>query len=117
LLLREHWKAFIEGYFQTRQALSGLVVVMDSRHPLKPFDRQMLDFAFRRGLACHVLLTKADKLTRSARAQALAEVRKALEGRASVQLFSAPEQLGVEEARAVVAGWLGLGAAAPAKGG
>ncbi|MBS3960012.1 MAG: YihA family ribosome biogenesis GTP-binding protein [Xanthomonadaceae bacterium] len=117
LHLREHWKAFIEGYFQTRQALSGLVVVMDSRHPLKPFDRQMLDFAFRRGLACHVLLTKADKLTRSARAQALAEVRKALEGRASVQLFSAPEQLGVEEARAVVAGWLGLGAAAPAKGG
>lgn len=109
LHLREHWKAFIEGYFQTRQALSGLIVVMDSRHPLKEFDQQMVDFAFRRNLACHVLLTKADKLTRSAQAQTLAQVRKALGGVASAQLFSSPDKTGVEEARSVISGWLGLG--------
>lgn len=108
LHLREHWKAFIEGYFQNRQALAGLVLVMDSRHPMKPFDQQMIDFAFRRGLPCHVLLTKADKLTRSAQAQTLAQVRKTLGGIASVQLFSAPDKLGVDEARAVISGWLGL---------
>ena len=116
LHLREHWKAFIEGYFQSRQALAGLVVVMDSRHPLKDFDQQMVDFAFRRNLACHVLLTKADKLTRSAQAQTLAKVRKALGGVASAQLFSSPDKLGVEEARSVVSGWLGLGAATPMGG-
>lgn len=104
--LREHWKAFIEGYFQSRQSLKGLVVVMDCRHPLKPFDVQMLDFAFRRGLAAHVLLTKADKLSRNDQAKALAQVRKAMESRATVQLFSSPDKLGVEEARAVVQGWL-----------
>jgi GTP-binding protein len=108
LHLREHWKAFIESYFQTRQSLAGLVVVMDSRHPLKEFDQQMVDFAFRRNLNCHVLLTKADKLTRSAQAQTLATVRKALGGVASAQLFSSPDKTGVEEARAVVSGWLGL---------
>jgi GTP-binding protein len=104
--LREHWKAFIEGYFQSRQALAGLVVVMDSRHPLKPYDRQMLDFAFHRGLPAHVLLTKADKLSRSDQAKVLAQVRRDLAGKASVQLFSAPGKLGVDEARAVVVGWL-----------
>ena len=108
LHLREHWKAFIEGYFQSRQSLAGLVVVMDSRHPLKEYDRQMVDFAFRRNLHCHVLLTKADKLSRSDQAQTLAKVRKELGGVASVQLFSSPDKLGVEEARAVVSGWLGL---------
>ena len=104
--LREHWKAFIEGYFQSRRALAGLVVVMDSRHPLKPYDRQMLDFAFQRGMPAHVLLTKADKLSRSDQAKVLATVRRELAGKASVQLFSAPGRLGLDEARAVVVGWL-----------
>jgi len=114
LHLREHWKAFVEGYFQTRQALVGLVVVMDSRHPLKDFDRQMIGFAFTRGLNCHVLLTKADKLTRSAQAQTLALVRKELGGVASAQLFSAPDKTGVDAARALISSWLGLGTTAKA---
>ncbi|MGL6289341.1 MAG: ribosome biogenesis GTP-binding protein YihA/YsxC [Silanimonas sp.] len=112
LHLREHWKAFIEGYFQTRQSLTGLVVVMDSRHPMKDYDKTMVGFAFTRGLNCHVLLTKADKLSRSAQAQTLAKVRKELGGVASAQLFSSPDKLGVEEVRAVVSGWLGLGGTA-----
>lgn len=114
LHLREHWKGFIEGYFQTRQSLSGLIVVMDSRHPLKDYDRTMIGFAFTRGLNCHVLLTKADKLTRSAQAQTLTAVRKELGGMASVQLFSAPDKSGVEEARRIISGWLDLGAATTA---
>jgi GTP-binding protein len=43
--LREHWQKFINGYFQTRQSLKGLVVVMDVRHPLREFDQAMLDYA------------------------------------------------------------------------
>src|SRR5690606_22242648 len=31
--LQAHWQAFIAGYFESRQALRGLVVVMDIRHP------------------------------------------------------------------------------------
>src|SRR5687767_12453345 len=43
--LQAHWQAFIDQYFRTREALRGLVVVMDIRHPLKDYDRQMLGYA------------------------------------------------------------------------
>ena len=67
--LQAHWQAFLEGYFGSREALRGLVVVMDVRHPLKEYDRQMLGYAVRRGLPAHVILTKADKLGRGAAGQ------------------------------------------------
>ncbi|SDD90580.1 ribosome biogenesis GTP-binding protein YihA/YsxC [Aquimonas voraii] len=108
--LREHWRGLIEGYFQNRRSLAGLVVVMDIRHPLRDFDRQMLGFGEARGLPCHVLLTKADKLGRGAQAQTLREVRAELGEGQSAQLFSAQTGLGVDEARARLADWLQLGA-------
>jgi GTP-binding protein len=107
--LREHWEALIDGYFRQREVLCGLVVVMDIRHPLKDFDRQMLDYGSARGLPCHVLLTKADKLPRGQQSKTLLEVRRALGAFASVQLFSAEDKTGVEEARSVLTAWLGLG--------
>ena len=110
--LQAHWQAFIDRYFRTREALRGLVVVMDIRHPLKDYDRQMLGYAVQRGLPAHALLTKADKLGRGQQAQALRAVKKELFSSfgdtVGVQTFSAESKQGVEEARAVVAGWLGL---------
>ena len=110
--LQAHWQAFIDQYFRTREALRGLVVVMDLRHPLKDYDRQMLGYAVQRGLPAHALLTKADKLGRGQQAQALQAVKKELFSSfgdtVGVQTFSAESKQGVEEARAVVAGWLGL---------
>lgn len=110
--LQAHWQAFIDQYFRTREALRGLVVVMDIRHPLKDYDRQMLGYAVQRGLPAHALLTKADKLGRGQQAQALQAVKKELFSSfgdtVGVQTFSAESKQGVEEARAVVAGWLGL---------
>ena len=107
--LREHWEGLIDAYFRTREALAGLVVVMDIRHPLKDFDRQMLDYGSARGLPCHVLLTKADKLPRGQQSSTLLDVRRALGGFATAQLFSAEDKTGVEEARGVLAAWLELG--------
>ena len=110
--LQAHWQAFIDQYFRTREALRGLVVVMDIRHPLKDYDRSMIGYAMRRGLPAHALLTKADKLGRGQQAQALQAVKKELFSSfgdtVGVQTFSAESKQGVEEARAVVAGWLGL---------
>ena len=104
--LKAHWQAFINGYFRDRAALAGLVVVMDIRHPLREFDRKMLDYAKARALPTHCLLTKADKLGRGAQSQALSAVRKELGDVATVQLFSSQDRLGIDEARAVVTGWL-----------
>jgi GTP-binding protein len=110
--LQAHWQAFLDGYFRTRFALRGLVVVMDIRHPLKDYDRQMLGYAVERGLPAHALLTKADKLSRGAGANALQAVRRDLSSTygdtVSVQTFSGESKLGVEQARAVVGGWLEL---------
>jgi GTP-binding protein len=108
LELRAHWEKFINGYFERRAALSGLVVVMDIRHPLRDYDRQMLAYATARGLPAHCLLTKADKLGRGQQTQTLAAVRRELPEGVSAQVFSAESKLGVDEARAVVCGWLEL---------
>ena len=110
--LQAHWQQFLDGWFTTRQALRGLVVVMDIRHPLKEYDRQMLGYAVRRGLPAHALLTKADKLGRGAQATALLGVRKDLAATygdtVGVQVFSGESKLGVDEARGVVNRWLEL---------
>ncbi len=110
--LQAHWQAFLEGYFGSRDALRGLVVVMDVRHPLKEYDRQMLGYAMRRGLPAHVILTKADKLGRGAAGNTLQAVRmelaRSFADSVSVQLFSGESKQGVDELRAVVAGWLAL---------
>ncbi|MDQ1121366.1 MULTISPECIES: ribosome biogenesis GTP-binding protein YihA/YsxC [Pseudoxanthomonas] len=117
--LQAHWQAFIDQYFATRQSLRGLVVVMDIRHPLKDYDRQMLGYAVQRSLPAHVLLTKGDKLGRGQQSQTLAAVRKELSSAfgdsVGVQVFSSESKQGVDQARAVVQTWLDLmPAAAPA---
>ena len=106
--LRVHWQEFINRYFQVRQSLAGLVVVMDVRHPLREYDLQMLEYAKARGLPAHCLLTKSDKLGRGEQSKTLLAVRKQLGDVASVQLYSGDTRIGVDEARKVVTGWLGV---------
>ncbi|WP_305804221.1 ribosome biogenesis GTP-binding protein YihA/YsxC [Stenotrophomonas sp. YIM B06876] len=118
--LQAHWQAFIDQYFRTREALKGLVVVMDIRHPLREYDLQMLAYAVQRGLPAHALLTKADKLGRGQQMQTLQKVRKELSGMygdsVSVQTFSGESRQGVDEARTVIGSWLGLNPSAPGPG-
>lgn len=103
--LRAHWKQEIDAYLHHRQSLRGVVLIADIRHPLKEFDRMMLDFCFATGLPCHLLLTKADKLSRNQAAQALAAMRKSFPDglHATAQVFSSPAATGVDEARERVA--------------
>lgn len=96
--VRKHWQGLLEEYFQYRQSLTGVIVVVDSRRMLGDFDWQMLDWC--RAIECpaHVLLTKADKLKRQAADKALAASKKELSGVATAQLFSATKGRGLEEA-------------------
>jgi GTP-binding protein len=103
--MREHWKLEIDAYLKQRKSLRGVILIADIRHPLKEFDRMMLEFCFHTHLPCHLLLTKADKLSRGQATQALASMRKqfAAEGlQATVQVFSSSAPTGVDEARAKV---------------
>ena len=80
---------------------------MDSRHPLKPLDVNMLDWFLPTGKPVHVLLTKSDKLTRQEQTKTLAQVRGALEQwpNCSVQLFSSLKKQGMEETETVIGNW------------
>jgi GTP-binding protein len=97
--IKARWRRLMTRYVETRVSLKGLVIVMDARHPLTDFDAQMLGWARAQGLTAHVLLTKADKLSRGAAGATLKQVRSHLGAEASAQLFSAVEKTGVDEAR------------------
>ena len=99
---RRHWATLLSDYFQSRDSLRGLLLVVDIRRRLTDYDRQMMAFAEDVGLPVHILLTKADKLKRGQAATALLEVRKELGDRATVQQFSALKRAGEDEARAVL---------------
>jgi len=107
---RAHWEGLLSVYLQTRESLRGLVLVMDARHPLTPLDETMLAWFRPTGKPVHVLLTKADKLSRSVQASTLRGVRDRLARLApnfTAQLFSALKRTGLEEAEATLGRWLG----------
>jgi GTP-binding protein len=97
--IKDHWQDLLEQYVAGRASLAGLVIVMDARRPLTDFDVQMLDWSRAHALAAHVLLTKADKLSRGESTTVLKQVRARVEGAATAQLFSAVTKAGVDDAR------------------
>ncbi len=106
--VQKHWEKLLGDYLQTREELAGLVVIMDSRHPLTALDEGMLEWFAPTGKPVHVLLTKSDKLSRQQATKTLNSVRTYLNEHfpnCSVQLFSSLKRQGMEEAEAVIAGW------------
>lgn len=103
------WQKELEAYLIERKSLTGLVLLMDVRHPLQHFDRMMLQWAKSRGLFVHILLTKSDKLNRGPANTVLLEVKQELKKMKldfSIQLFSSLHKQGLEELAMVMAGRL-----------
>ena len=108
--IRTHWVRLLGDYLQHRAQLIGLVMIMDIRHPLKALDVQMLDFFALTGRPVHILLSKADKLSKNDQIKSLSAVKQALKPftarqQVSVQLFSSLKKQGMAEVETVVAGW------------
>lgn len=106
--IRAHWGRVLGDYLQTRESLVGLVLIMDSRHPLKDLDWQMIEWFAPTGKPIHILLTKSDKLSNQVATQTLRNVQAAVKDQTqiSVQLFSSLKKSGVEEVERVVGTWL-----------
>ncbi len=108
---RRRWAQAVEQYLNGRRSLRGVVLVMDVRHPFTDFDVRFLVWCHDLHLPVHVILTKADKLSKS---RAQASLRKAREhpevsrSGVTVQLFSALKRQGVERLQAQLADWLDL---------
>ena len=108
--IRAHWVKLLGDYLQQRRQLIGLILIMDSRHPLKALDIQMLDFFHITCRPVHILLSKADKLSKNDQIKTLAAVKKSLKPyterqKISVQLFSSLKKQGMDEVNQVVGSW------------
>jgi GTP-binding protein len=101
---RRSWQPLIEA-LHTRASLKGLFLIVDARRGLTEGDEGLLEWAAPEQRV-HVLLSKADKLTRSEAARALRTAADELAGRATLQLFSAMEGTGIPEAQETLLGWL-----------
>lgn len=105
--MKEKWQQTTADYFEKRESLEGLVLVMDARHPLKEMDQQLISWCADFQVHLHILLTKSDKLTPNQQKKTLFSVQKALDGMntVSVQLFSSLKKAGVDDARAKLDEW------------
>ncbi|HHF7344571.1 TPA: ribosome biogenesis GTP-binding protein YihA/YsxC [Legionella feeleii] len=98
--VKQDWQKNLAHYLEVRQCLKGLVLLMDCRHPLKDLDKMMIDWALDRQLPVHILLTKADKLSRSDVKNTVIKVRRhyqLMEELITVQAFSSLKKEGVDE--------------------
>jgi GTP-binding protein len=105
----QNWQHLINHYLQKRESLKGLFVLMDIRQPLKEQDCQLLSWAWQANLPVHILLTKADKLSKHEADKILKAVRAELEQFSQevvVQLFSSFKNIGLEEVWAQLDLWL-----------
>jgi GTP-binding protein len=107
--VRAHWLALMQHYFNVRESLVGLVLIVDSRRGLGEQDVVMLEWVLARGREAHVLLTKSDKINRGEGQRVLKETLAACADTAvTAQLFSALSKRGTDEAREVMDRWLGF---------
>ena len=108
LALKRDWQKMMENYLKNRQALCGIVLVMDIRHPLTEFDWQMVEWCEHTHLPLHILLTKADKLKFGAAKNTLLKVQKDLSQASivvTIQLFSALNKTGVDDVHQLLDEW------------
>jgi GTP-binding protein len=108
---KEKWQRDLSEYLQKRQCLQGLILLMDIRHPLQDFDTTMLNWAIKGNMPVHILLTKADKLSRMQANNSLFAVQKQLKQAkldqlVSIQCFSALKYAGLDELKTKLQSWL-----------
>jgi GTP-binding protein len=112
---KERWQGMLTRYLVQRPNLSGVVLLCDARHGLRPLDLALLEAVRPRaqsGFGILILMTKCDKLTRAEQARALAGGRAAAPD-ADVLLFSAPKRVGLDDASLWLHGHTHPDAAAP----
>lgn len=109
--MKEQWQRHLSEYLRERQSLKGLVLLMDIRHPLQEFDTTMINWAAEANMPVHILLTKADKLSRGPANTVRLDVLKylkqsGLEQLVTAQCFSALKNTGIDELKAKLQSWL-----------
>lgn len=108
--VKKQWQETLSEYLECRRSLLGLMLIMDVRAPLRASDRLLLEWCRASGLPVHIILNKADKLSRSAARQVLKQVLKETRAGVTAQLFSARLHSGVDDSRKILGDWFRHGA-------
>ena len=109
--MKNHWQTLLDSYLRTRTCLKGLILVMDSRHPLREFDQLLLKWCDQSNIQVHILLNKSDKLAYGALKQTKKTVKTNLEtyhNAITVQSFSALKGTGAQEFRSLLDLWFNM---------
>ena len=101
---RRTWQPLIDA-LHARASIKGLFLIVDARRGVTEGDEGLLEWVSPQQRV-HVLLSKADKLSRAEAGRALRTAADELAGRATLQLFSATEGTGVREAQETLLAWL-----------
>lgn len=94
---KDRWGQMIESYLRQRTQLRGVIQLVDIRHPPSANDLIMKDWLQQAGIPLLVVATKADKISRGARGNSLAVVRKNMNLDLEPLYFSAQTGAGRDE--------------------
>jgi GTP-binding protein len=61
----KRWRFLINDYLRGRAVLKRALVLIDSRHGLKPVDHEVMDMLDAAAVSYHLVLTKTDKIKRT----------------------------------------------------
>ena len=104
--LRNHWDQVLSTFLLQRQALRGLVIVVDIRRGISDLDQALIDM-MDNSLPLHILLTKSDKLSRNGLRQAVTQAETQLVGPGqTVSTLSTLSGKGLEQLELRCGDWL-----------
>ena len=106
---QKHWAGTLGRYLVVREQLKCLIVVMDIRRPLTDVDWQTIELQQQGYSDLHLLLTKADKVSKRIQQLHLTQTREQLESagiEATLQLFSAVKGVGLKDVHSVLDAYL-----------
>lgn len=102
----ENWRRLVRDYLRGRVVLKRALLLIDSRHGIKPVDAEMMQMLDEAAVVYRIVLTKADKIKATELADVLArteaEARKHSAAYPQVHVTSSEKGMGIAELRTAV---------------
>jgi GTP-binding protein len=102
----ENWRRLVRDFLRGRVVLKRALLLIDSRHGIKPVDAEMMQMLDEAAVVYRIVLTKADKIKASELAEVLArteaEARKHPAAFPVVHVTSSEKGMGIAELRTAV---------------
>jgi len=106
--MRSHWDQVLSAFLLQRKALKGLVIVVDCRRGISELDQALIDMVSPQ-LPLHILLTKSDKISRSALKSEILKTQQQLDSdRHTVSSLSILNRQGLDQLEQRCGDWLDL---------